>query len=154
MQREVLALLHDIDEAGRAILELAARHTYEDYRTQRWLRSSIEREFTIIGEAVNAALDKEPELPITDARDIIAFRNILVHRYRSVEASEVWGFVESDLPASSPRSARSCRCPSRRTAVHDHRRGSSGRGARELRVAGYQLSVLPLTTDNRQPTTP
>ena len=72
MQREVLALLHDIDEAGRAILELAARHTYEDYRTQRWLRSSIEREFTIIGEAVNAALDKEPELPITDARDIRA----------------------------------------------------------------------------------
>ena len=98
MQREVLALLHDVDEAGNAILELASRHTYDDYRTQRWLRSSIEREFTIIGEAVNAALDKEPEVPITDAREIVAFRNILVHRYRSVEASEVWGFIQRDLP--------------------------------------------------------
>jgi len=58
MQPEVLALLHDIEEAGSAIVELATRHTVDEYRTERWLRSSIEREFIIIGEAVNDALDR------------------------------------------------------------------------------------------------
>jgi len=98
MQPELLALLHDIEEAGTAILDLAVQHTYDEYRSQRWLRSSIEREFSIIGEAVNAALDLDPALAITDAREVVAFRHILVHRYRSVDAQQVWGFVHDDLP--------------------------------------------------------
>ena len=50
MRREVLALLHDVEEAGSAILELSGVHTYDEYRTQRWLRSSIEREFITTAE--------------------------------------------------------------------------------------------------------
>ena len=98
MQREVLVLLYDIKEAGDAILDLASQHTYDDYRTLRWLRSSIEREFIIIGEALNAAFDIDATLPIHRVPEIVAFRNFLVHRYRAVEAERVWGFIQRDLP--------------------------------------------------------
>ncbi len=36
---------------------------------------------------------------ITDARQIIAFRNILAHGYDVVEDVIVWSFVEKRLPA-------------------------------------------------------
>jgi uncharacterized protein with HEPN domain len=36
---------------------------------------------------------------ITDARQIIAFRNILVHGYDIVRNEVGWGILESDLPA-------------------------------------------------------
>src|SRR5436190_6950816 len=98
MRPEILAVLHDIEEAGTAILELSAQHTYEEYETQRWLRSSIEREFIIIGEAINAAFDLDSDLPITRVPQIVGFRNILVHRYRSVESDQVWAFIQRDLP--------------------------------------------------------
>ena len=39
------------------------------------------------------------EFVITDARQIIAFRNILVHGYDIVRAEVVWGILENDLSA-------------------------------------------------------
>jgi uncharacterized protein with HEPN domain len=100
MQPEIKKYLFDIEEACCAISELAEKSSIEEFRTTRWLRSSIEREFIIIGEALRNAIAADPALAtqITDSRSIIGFRNIVVHGYATVDRDFVCGFIESDLP--------------------------------------------------------
>jgi uncharacterized protein with HEPN domain len=100
MQPEIEKYLFDIEEACRAIFELAEQSSVEEFRTTRWLRSSIEREFIIIGEALRNAITADPTLAtqITDSRSIIGFRNIVVHGYSTVDRDFVWDFIQTDLP--------------------------------------------------------
>jgi len=60
----------------------------------------VERSFEIIGEALNRSFKIDPELveEIPNYRQIIAFRNILAHRYDTVEDRIVWGIIEESLP--------------------------------------------------------
>ena len=60
------------------------------------LRAAVERQFEIIGEALNRLFRLEHDLAdrITDGRRIIAFRNILVHAYAQIDNRVVWGVIE------------------------------------------------------------
>lgn len=64
------------------------------------LRSAVERQFEIIGEAFAALRRMNPDLAasIPDLPCIVAFRNILVHSYATVDDSLIWGVVEGNLP--------------------------------------------------------
>src|SRR5436190_11183754 len=97
-QPEVLVLLEHIEEAAIAIMDVAGGRSLDDYLDSRNLRSSIEREFIIIGEALKNALAIEPALPITQGRRIVNFRNLLVHQYSLVDDEYVWGLLQRDLP--------------------------------------------------------
>jgi uncharacterized protein with HEPN domain len=61
----------------------------------------VERQLTIVGEALNRLMKIEPTIAstITDARQIIGLRNILVHGYDVVRHEVVWGILENDLSA-------------------------------------------------------
>jgi uncharacterized protein with HEPN domain len=63
------------------------------------LRAAVERQFTIVGEATVALRRIDPTLAasIPDLAKIIAFRNILVHGYATVDNRVVWGIVEGQL---------------------------------------------------------
>jgi uncharacterized protein with HEPN domain len=99
-QPEIAALLWDMERAAAAIQDLAKRHTLADYRSLRWLRSSIEREFIIIGEALGTIRRVQPDLAqqFSGANAIIAFRNILVHGYSVVNPDSVWQNIQDGLP--------------------------------------------------------
>ena len=60
------------------------------------LRSAVERQFEIIGEALAQLLRLDPSLRSrkSDAGRIIAFRNRLIHGYASVADDVVWGFLK------------------------------------------------------------
>ena len=64
------------------------------------LRSAVERQFEIIGEALNqlSRIDPSTANGIPDLSRIIAFRNILIHGYATVDDRLVWGALESNLP--------------------------------------------------------
>ncbi len=64
------------------------------------LRSFVEREFTIIGEAVSVLSRTEPQLfaRITNGRRIIDFRNQLTHAYLQVDDRVVWLIARNDVP--------------------------------------------------------
>jgi len=66
----------------------------------RLVRSSVEREFIIIGEAAAALARFAPEIfdAITRARRIVDFRNQLTHEYAAVDDALVWAVVEHDVP--------------------------------------------------------
>jgi uncharacterized protein with HEPN domain len=64
------------------------------------LRAAVERQFEIIGEALGGLRRIDPSVAdaIPDLARIIAFRNILIHGYASIDDRLVWGVVEADLP--------------------------------------------------------
>jgi len=64
------------------------------------LRAATERQFEIIGEALAQLAKRDPAVAtgITDYRQIIAFRNILIHGYAEIDDRLVWDIVETKLP--------------------------------------------------------
>ena len=100
MRPESLKFLHDMRTARRRVLEFTRGKTLADYRSDVFLRSAVERQFEIVGEALSqlSKVDRETAERIPDRRDIISFRNILVHSYTAIDETLVWGVVESSLP--------------------------------------------------------
>jgi uncharacterized protein with HEPN domain len=97
---ETLKYLYDIAEAGRLLGEFTSGKSLADYESNALLRSAVERQFEIIGEALRLAIREEPDLAslITDSGRIIAFRNRLIHGYAAVLSDVVWGILETNLP--------------------------------------------------------
>jgi uncharacterized protein with HEPN domain len=100
MPRDPRAWLADIAAACDLLIEFTRDKTFTDYAGDPLLRSAVERQFEIAGEALRVALQNRPELTtsITDARAIIAFRNQLSHAYSAVDHATVWGLLERRVP--------------------------------------------------------
>ena len=100
MLPETRKYLYDILKACEAILAFVEGKGLEDYNSDLLLRSGVERQLMIIGEALNRAvrLDEELDEQIDDARDIINLRNVIVHGYAIVESETIWGIVQADVP--------------------------------------------------------
>jgi len=64
-----------------------------DLKTQ----SAVERQLAIIGEALNQLKKTEPNLKIENDKQIIGFRNRLVHAYDSIDSSIVWAIINRHL---------------------------------------------------------
>lgn len=98
---DVRKYLFDILQACRLLEQFTGGKTFADYSADALLRSGVERQFAIAGEALNQALRVDPGLAegVAGARRIIAFRNRLVHGYASVSNEVVWGVLETHLPA-------------------------------------------------------
>jgi uncharacterized protein with HEPN domain len=99
MARESTAYLFDVLEACDAIEDVMTGVTLEDYLEKRSIRSSVEREFIIIGEALLriSVLDSHLFMNISNSRSIVDFRNLLTHNYGAVNDAAVYGLVYSDL---------------------------------------------------------
>jgi uncharacterized protein with HEPN domain len=97
---EARKYLFDMAEACGLIQVFVSRKSLDDYRSDPLLRSGVERQFEIVGEALSRLIEISPEASegITDSRRIIAFRNRLIHGYASVSDDIVWGIVEGYLP--------------------------------------------------------
>jgi uncharacterized protein with HEPN domain len=63
------------------------------------LRAAVERQFTILGEALSHVRRLEPEVAarVADLSRAVALRNILVHGYADVDDRIVWGVVIGPL---------------------------------------------------------
>jgi uncharacterized protein with HEPN domain len=101
MQPKTPKLLEDIRDAAAFISEAVRDKTINDYHGDRILRQAIERNFEIIGEAMKRLAQHDPDsvAEIGDYRQIIAFRNILIHGYDLVDHRLVWSTIQQQLPA-------------------------------------------------------
>ena len=77
-----------------------AGKTFEDFDRDIVLRSAVERQFEIAGEALRqlAGVDAALAAKIPDLLAIVAFRNILIHGYALIDRARVWRVVQADLP--------------------------------------------------------
>ncbi len=87
MHADAGKLLWDAQQAADRIARFTANKEFADYEADELLRSAVERQFEIIGEAFNRLTkvdaliaDQIPDLP-----RIIAFRNVLIHGYATVD---------------------------------------------------------------------
>ena len=100
MPRSVAAYLADVMDACDAIADVVRDVDLAAYQAKRQVRSSVEREFMIIGEAVNSLGRLAPHLVagVSHARLIVGFRNQLAHDYASIDDETVLAIAHHDVP--------------------------------------------------------
>jgi len=91
--------LVDISVSIASIEEyLGDKRDFFVYQNNKMLRRAVEREFEIIGEAMNK-LDKiAPELSISSKKLIIGLRNRVIHGYDKIDNEIIWGVIVRHLP--------------------------------------------------------
>ena len=101
LRDEDLKLLYDIERAAQRVLEFVSGKTREQYQADVMLRSAVERQFEIIGEATNRLSKANPVLAkqIDQYPQIISFRNQLIHGYDTISNNTVWDIIQTDIPA-------------------------------------------------------
>lgn len=99
MKLETLKYLHDIQRAADLLREFTSGKTFVNYEGDSMLRSAVERQFEIIGEAMASIvrIDKPVAERISHYQRIIAFRNILIHGYANVNDRLVWDVIKTNL---------------------------------------------------------
>ena len=99
MKKETKLYLHDLLKAIAKIENFMTNNNdFNTYQSNEMLKSAVERQLLVIGEAVNRILKTEPSVPITNARRIVDFRNFVIHEYDEVEDTTVWVILVSQLP--------------------------------------------------------
>ena len=101
MQRDPRAWLWDVRAAADSIAGFVQGRSLNDYLSDLMLRSAVERQFEIVGEALNRLSREAPEIAVRlpDLRRAVAMRNALIHGYREVDNATVWQTIHDDLPA-------------------------------------------------------
>lgn len=73
---------------------------FERYQKNKMLKRAVEREFEIIGEAMNRILkrDESYKAKIQDAINIIGLRNQVIHAYDNISDESIWAIIINHLP--------------------------------------------------------
>ena len=100
MAKEISKYLLDVAKGIEAIQEEPQIRgaKFEILCNDRVYRGFVERNISIIGEAMNQVLKLYPEIPITAARKIVNTRNLVIHSYDSIDLEIIWGIVIKHLP--------------------------------------------------------
>lgn len=99
MQPEAAKYLWDALTAAERVKRFVQGHTFDDYLSDELLRSAVERQFEIVGEALGQLRRQAPAVAeqIDSLPRIVNFRNVLIHGYATIDNTLVWGFVETHL---------------------------------------------------------
>lgn len=93
--------LDDAAHAAALALKFLAGRSLDDYRADAMLRSAVERQVEIVGEACRRALDESPPLRdrMPEFRLALAMRNRIAHGYDTVDDGIVYLTVTEHFPA-------------------------------------------------------
>lgn len=100
MNRAARRRLLDALGACRAILDFVHGRTFEEYERSLLLRSAVERQFEIVGEALRQAerTDGSVGTRVLHLRRIVGLRNRLIYGYDVVDQQLIWAIVRDELP--------------------------------------------------------
>ena len=94
------AYLWDMQDAAASIRQFAAGVTFEEYARNPMIRSAVERQLEILGEAARRVSQEfketHPEVPW---RRIVGLRNLLAHEYGDIQHERVWQIATKNIPA-------------------------------------------------------
>ena len=100
MMRNPIAFLWDMQHACVAIGCFVEDANLQRYDTDLLLRSAVERQLQNIGEALSQLSKLDPALAarVPRQRQLIGFRNVLVHGYAGLNNAEIWRTLHENLP--------------------------------------------------------
>ncbi|TAF73477.1 MAG: DUF86 domain-containing protein [Bacteroidetes bacterium] len=99
MKNEIKKYLFDINEAIDSIENyIGKKRDFKEYLKDKMLRRAVEREFEIIGEAMNRLDKLDSELKISYKTQIISMRNRVIHGYDKIDNEIIWGTIVRHLP--------------------------------------------------------
>lgn len=67
------------------------------YNNDRKTQSAVERQLGIIGEALTQLRKSDPNITIQNDKQIIGFRNRIIHAYDSIDNSIIWAIINRHL---------------------------------------------------------
>lgn len=100
MEPDPKKLIFDMVSACREIGEYTHGKSFDDYRNNSLLRSAVERQFEILGEAAVRLRDHDPRIweRLPQAHAIVGLRNRLIHGYDTIDDAIIWSIVEEKAP--------------------------------------------------------
>ena len=100
MNIEIRNHLWDIRNAANLIVDNSAEITFEQYEENEMLRSAVERQFEIIGEATRRLANDDQSVAekITGYQTIIGLRNRIAHEYDNIANQTIWNIIQNNLP--------------------------------------------------------
>ena len=90
--------LFDILFSIEAIEGFLLNVDFLDYQNDLKTKSAVERQLSIIGEAVNKLIKEDSDIRLQNAREIVNFRNRIIHSYDTIDDSIVWAIKTNHLP--------------------------------------------------------
>lgn len=92
MPRDPRAYLWHARRAAGLVADFVADRSWADYEADPMLRSAVERQFEIVGEALSQLGRAAPDLAagVPDLPRIVAFCNLLIHGYAAIDNRLVW----------------------------------------------------------------
>lgn len=99
MPPEAGKFLNDMLDRAAFALSLMKDKTLDDLVNNRLIRSAVERELMVLGEALYQLHGLHPAIAeqVDSWREIIAFRHVLVHGYESLNMQVIWSVIRDDL---------------------------------------------------------
>jgi uncharacterized protein with HEPN domain len=100
MKYDLRKSVWDAKEACWNIQMFTAGLTLDIYQKSNLIRSAVERQFEILGEAFNRIEDADPSFRgrFSEMGDAIGMRNRLAHGYDCVDDGVVWLAVKESIP--------------------------------------------------------
>ena len=99
MQPRSAALLWDLATAAKRIQGFIGGKGWDEYDADLLLRSGVERQLEIAGEAMSVLRKLDPPTAgrVPNVHKIVGMRNILIHGYAEVNNLTVWRTATEDL---------------------------------------------------------
>jgi len=99
MKLEIRKFLYDIKESIESIENyLGEKRDFNIYNADKMLRRAVEREFEIIGEAMNRIEKIDSTIDISSKKQIVNMRNRVIHGYDKIDNEIIWGTIVRHLP--------------------------------------------------------
>jgi uncharacterized protein with HEPN domain len=99
MHADAPKLLWDARRAAERVARFTRGKSFADYEADELLRSGVERQLAIAGEALSQLRRIDPATAgtISELPRVVGFRNVLIHGYATVDNRIVWGIIEANL---------------------------------------------------------
>lgn len=99
MTEKAKKYLADILNAIELVEDFSKEITdFFEYQKDLKTKSAVERQLGIIGEAVNQFKKENDVIDFSHTRQIVDFRNRLIHSYDNLDDSIVWAILKKHIP--------------------------------------------------------
>ena len=82
---------------------------FHDYQNDLKTKSAVERQLAIIGEAVNQFRKEDGTSELSHTRQIVDFRNRIIHSYDNIDDSIVWVILKKYIPILKQEASKALR---------------------------------------------